>query len=162
MSKVEILESKIEEKKEANGKSVMGKRSRAAGARFELKVRKELEKKGWITDKWTKNIDLKKKELIPAKRKFNPLNRIMSIGTGFPDFIAFKPIVGKKEDDYQVYKVIGVEAKSNGFLDKEEKEKCRFLLENNIFKHVLIARKGKTPGEIIYKDFITKKEISVF
>ena len=143
-------------------KSIQGKKSRASGARFELKVRKELEEKGWITDKWTKNIDLKKKELIPAKGKFNPFNRIMSIGTGFPDFIAFKPIVGKKEDDYQVYKVIGVEAKSNGFLDKEEKEKCRFLLENNIFKHVLIARKGKTPGEIIYKDFITKKEISVF
>jgi len=59
MSKVEILESKIEEKKEANGKSVMGKRSRAAGARFELKVRKDLEEKGWITDKWTKKILLR-------------------------------------------------------------------------------------------------------
>src|SRR3989344_4044472 len=131
-------------------KSIQGKKSRASGARFELKVRKELEEKGWITDKWTKNIDLKKKKLIPAKRKFNPFNRIMSIGTGFPDFIAFKPIVGRREDDFQTYKVIGVESKSNGFLDKCEKEKCKFLLDNLIFKDILIASKGKERGKIVY------------
>lgn len=150
----------MEEKQ--NLKIARGKSSRAAGARFELKVRKNLEAHGWITDKWTKNIDLEKKELIPAKRKFNPFNRIMSIGTGFPDFIAFKPIIGEKKEDYQVYKVIGVEAKSKGILDKTEKEKCLFLLQNNIFKNILIAKRGEKRGEIIYTDFETKKQFDIF
>jgi len=145
-----------------NSKVSQGKYNRASGARFELKVRKDLETHGWVTDKWTKNIDLEKKELIPAKRKFNPFNKIISIGTGFPDFIAFKPIIGEKKDDYQVYKVIGVEAKSNGFLDKEEKEKCIFLLQNNIFKNILIAKKSDKRGEIIYTDFETKKIFDIF
>jgi len=34
-----------------------GRTSRAAGARFELKVRKDLEDKGWIVDKWGNNIE---------------------------------------------------------------------------------------------------------
>jgi len=32
-----------------------GKLSRAQGQRFELKVREDLEKKGWIVDKWSKS-----------------------------------------------------------------------------------------------------------
>lgn len=143
-------------------KSQMGKRSRAAGARFEIKVRNHLEENNWITDKWTKNVDLELKKLIPAKRKFNPFNRVMSIGTGFPDFIAFKQIVGKKEDDYHVYKLIGVEAKSRGSLDKIEKEKCQFLLDNNIFRHILIAKKAEKKGKVEYTDFATKKTFDVF
>ena len=34
-----------------------GKKSRAAGARFELRVRKDLEDKGWIVDKWSNNVE---------------------------------------------------------------------------------------------------------
>jgi len=139
-----------------------GKKNRASGARFELNVRKDLESKNWITDKWTKNVDLEKAELIPAKRKFNPFNRVMSIGTGFPDFIAFKPIVDMREDKFQAYKIIGVESKTTGYLDKTEKEKCKFLLENNVFKNIIIAKKGKTSKEIIYKDFITKEIVDIF
>lgn len=152
----------LDEPKEEKSKASQGKLNRAAGARFELKVRKDLEAHNWITDKWTKNVDLEKKELIPAKRKFNPFNRVMSIGTGFPDFIAFKPIIGKKEDQYQAYKVIGVEAKSNGTLDKTEKEKCAFLLDKNIFKNILIAKKSKERGKIIYTDFDTKEIVNIF
>lgn len=143
-------------------RSSIGKKSRAAGARFELKVRKDLEEKGWITDKWTKNVDLEKMELIPAKRKFNPFNRVMTIGTGFPDFIAFKQIVGRKEDDFHAYKVVGVESKMNGHLDKQEKEKCFFLLEKGVFKDILIARKGEKKGTIEYVDFVTGEERSIF
>ena len=154
-----MLSEEIEEKEK---KISRGKLNRASGARFELKVRKDLEAHNWITDKWTKNIDLEKGQLVPAKRKFNPFNRIMSIGTGFPDFIGFKPIIGEKKDDYQVYKVIGVEAKSKGTLDKLEKEKCSFLLKNNVFKNILIAKKGNKKGEIIYTDFETKKEFDIF
>src|SRR3989344_3704839 len=125
-----ILKSKEIEKEIQKSQ---GKKNRSQGARFELKVRKDLEANNWITDKWTKNVDLEKRELVPAKRKFNPFNRVMTIGTGFPDFIAFKPIIDHMVDDYYAYKVIGVEAKSNCVLDKKEKEKCTFLLENNIF-----------------------------
>lgn len=157
-----MSEDKIEKPKEEKLKISQGKSNRAAGARFELKVRKDLEAHNWITDKWTKNVDLEKIELIPAKRKFNPFNRIMSIGTGFPDFIAFKPIIGKKEDQYQVYKVIGVEAKSNGTLDKIEKEKCNFLLEKNVFINILIAKKSEKKGKITYTDFKTKEEFDIF
>ncbi len=139
-----------------------GKKNRAAGARFELKVRKHLEENGWITDKWTKNVDLEKGELIPARRKFIPGKGFLGIGSGFPDFIAFKRIVGKKIDDFHAYKVIGVESKMNGFLDKIEKERCQFLLDNGVFKHVLIAQKGSERGEVEYVNFETKEKVSVF
>jgi len=148
--------------KKPSEKSLQGKKSRAQGARFEIKVRNHLEANNWITDKWTKNVDLLEKKLIPAKRKFNPYKRIMSIGTGFPDFIAFKQILGKKQDDYHAYKLIGVEAKQKGILDKAEKEKCQFLLDNNIFKHILIAKKGEKKGTVDYIDFATKKPFDVF
>lgn len=146
-----------------NNKSAMGKKSRAAGARFELKVRKDLEEKGWITDKWTKNVDLEKMELIPAKRKFNPFNRVMTIGTGFPDFIAFRAVVDTNEKKtFYNYNVVGVESKMNGKLDKQEKEKCFFLLERGVFKDILIARKGAKKGTIEYIDYATGEERSVF
>ena len=133
--------------------SSQGKKNRAAGARFEAKVRKKLEEMGWIIGKWMNNVDYEKEgkigKLIPAKRKFNPFLRALSIGTGFPDFICFK-----KQD--KLYEVIGVEVKANGWLDKEEKEKCKWLLENKIFSRILIAKKGKKRGEIEYIDFERK------
>lgn len=147
---------------EKESKSSMGRKSRAAGARFELKVRKDLEEKGWITDKWTKNVDLEKMEIYSARRKFIPGKGFMGIGTGFPDFIAFRPIIGEKEEDFHRYNVIGVEAKSTGFLDKKEKEKCFFLLERNVFKDILIARKGKKKGSVEYVNYKTGKVINVF
>ncbi|GAI82029.1 unnamed protein product, partial [marine sediment metagenome] len=88
-------------------KSKQGKRNRAAGARFELKARKELENKGWIIDKWTNNVDLEEQKLVKAKRKYNPFMKVMVIGTGFPDFIAFR--FEKKK-----YNVIAIEVKGNG------------------------------------------------
>ena len=127
----------------------MGKKNRAAGARFELKVRNDLEKEGWVIDKWTNNVDLEEGKLVKAKRKFNPYRKVLGIGTGFPDFIAFRP-KGKS------YDVIGVEVKGNGWLDKSEKEKCKFLLENKIFGGILIAKKGKKRGEIEYAEFKDK------
>ena len=69
-----------------------GKKSRAAGSRFELRVRKDLEEKGKIVDKWSNNIYLEKNEMIIAKRKFNPFSKVMTIGTGFPDFIIIRHV----------------------------------------------------------------------
>lgn len=130
-------------------KRKQGKLNRAAGARFELKVRNLLESDGWIVDKWTNNVDLEEKKLIKAKRKFNPYRKVLGIGTGFPDFIAFR----KKGKSYEV---IGVEVKGNGWLDKSEKEKCRFLLKEGIFKKILVVKKGKKRGEIEKLDFKKK------
>ena len=130
-------------------KRLLGKKNRAAGARFELKARNKLEVEGWVLDKWTNNVDLEEKKLVKAKRKYNPFKKALVIGTGFPDFIAFR-LKGKN------YEVIGVEVKGNGWLDKTEKEKCKFLIEKKIFSKVLIARKGKKRGEIKYDNFMEK------
>jgi len=135
------------EKEISNSKR--GKLNRAAGARFELKVRADLETKGWVIDKWTNNVDLEGGKLIKAKRKYNPFLRALSIGTGFPDFVGIKRS-GKK------YEVIGIEVKGNGWLDKNEKEKSLWLLENKIFSKILIAKKGKERGEIDYEGFVEK------
>ncbi|KKL46064.1 hypothetical protein LCGC14_2349310, partial [marine sediment metagenome] len=97
-------------------KKTQGKKNRAAGARFELKVRKDLEKKGWVVSKWMNNVKFEyelstgkvldfdslmkhgekeigknlkvkdKTKLIPAKHKFRGPGIPMAIGTGFPDF----------------------------------------------------------------------------
>ena len=129
--------------------SIRGKKSRASGARFELKVRDELEKQGWTIDRWTNNVDLELKKIVKAKRKYNPFLKFLSIGTGFPDFICFKR-TGKK------YNIIGVEVKKNGWLDKIENEKCKFILNNKVFSKILIAKNGKERGNIDYIDFEKK------
>jgi hypothetical protein len=151
-------------------KKAQGKKNRKSGAKFELEVRKDLESKGWVVSKWQNNVEFPDNninlppeervgKLIPAKRKFNPFSKALSLGTGFPDFIVYtlNPIdtdltfanfKGSDEEDY----VIGVEAKMNGYLDAIEKDKCGWLLENNIFSRILIAKKGKG-GEIIYNEF---------
>ena len=129
--------------------STQGKKNRAAGSRFELKVRKDLEEQGWILDKWTNNVDLNEKKIVPAKRKYNPFLRALSIGTGFPDFIGIK-IKGRK--------IIGVEVKRNGYLSKEEKEKCKFYLKKKLFSKILIAKAIKQGRKINieYIDFVKK------
>jgi len=159
-----------------------GKRNRAAGQRFELKVRKDLEEKEWVVDRWSNNVEFR----IPNAEEINKALQITGSGfaaqrvgklikaksfmgrsrtNGFPDFISFKIRSGysyydedeKMIDEYlqPTYDriVIGVECKSNGDLDKEEKEKCRWLSDNEIFSKIFIASKGKKRGEIIYKEF---------
>lgn len=134
--------------------SERGKKSRAAGQRFELKVRQDLEGIGWIVSKWMNTIDYDRDgkigKLVPAKRKYNPFMKVMTIGTGFPDFVCMK-----RNPDGN-YEVIGLEVKSNGYLDKIEKDMCIWLLDNKIFSRILIARKGKKAGEIEYTDFNVK------
>ena len=127
-----------------------GKSARQQGAQFELRVRKDLESKGKIVDKWTNNVDLENQKVVPAKRKFNPFSKVMTIGTGFPDFVSIKNV------DKNLFSVIGVECKMNGKLSKEEKEKCAFYLKDKIFSQIWIAKKGKKRGEIIYEDFSEK------
>jgi hypothetical protein len=111
--------------------SSQGKLNRAAGRRFETKVRENLEEMGWIVSKWTNTIDYEKNgkigKLVPSKRKYNPFLKALSIGNGFPDFVCFK----KTENN--LYEVIGVEVKRNGYLDQVEKGMCFWMIENKIF-----------------------------
>ena len=149
------LKVTIKDGKEKDPKQVKkGKANRLKGARFELKVRKDLESKGWIVDKWTNNV-----EFDPCKEGCNGCgnmhparsNRFNMRSTGFPDFIAFK--VGWN----RMYEVIAVEVKTNGTLRKEEKEKCSWYLDNNTFSKILIASKPKFGmGGIVYKEFELK------
>jgi hypothetical protein len=129
-----------------------GKGSRARGARFELKVRKDLEDKGRVIDKWNNNVDLEVGKVVVAKRKYNPFKKMLVIGTGFPDFISIKHI------HEGVYSVIGVEVKMGGILSKIEKEKCAWYLKNKIFSQIWIARAVRDGRkiEIAYDDFIEK------
>ena len=94
-------------------------------------------------------VEYEKGKIVPAKRKYNPYSKVLSIGNGFPDFVCFKKI----EEDFDV---IGLEVKAGGYLDKIEKGMCIWLLENKIFSRILIARKGKKRGEIEYVDFKEK------
>lgn len=147
---------------EVISKSKQGKLNRAAGRRFEAKVRSGLEELGWIVDKWTNTVDYNRDgkigKVVPAKRKYNPYMKVMVIGTGFPDFICFKNKREKDElgEDITNFDVIGVEVKKNGYLDKIEKDMCYWLIENKVFSRILIAKKGKKRGEVIYEDFAEK------
>lgn len=159
-------------------RKIQGKRNLASGRRFEAKVRADLEQKRFVVSKWQNNVELleghtktiwdetsgKKRfvkdvteyigRLIPARQ-----GRFRRTSTGFPDFIVYKmynvPDQSRDKgfDWLFLYDVQGVEVKSNGYLTKEEKEKCRWLFNNNIFSKILIAKKGKKRGEIIYKNF---------
>lgn len=138
-------------KKKANVKR--GSISKSSGGIFELKVRKDLEEKGWIVDKWSNNLDPDSNKIIPARRRFARFNKnmgIMTIGTGFPDFICFQKM------SKNLYKIIGVEVKMNGTLSRIEKEKCKWYLENEIFSEILVAGKVKDGRKIKveYVDFL--------
>jgi len=127
-----------------------GRKSRASGAQFELRVRKDLEEKDWIVDKWSNNVDLVEEKVVAAKKhwKYNPFRKAMmpkAQGTGFPDFIAFQLLEDNK------YKIIGVEVKLNGLLSKEEKEKCVLLLNKKIFSEIWIAQKEKQGTRVVVK-----------
>jgi len=177
-------------------KKTQGKKNRASGARFEKRVREDLEEKGWIVDRWTNNVefsniledlvprvrnyginesekDFKKRlkehkeeieknkigRLLPAKAKWNNFTKSMMMkNSGFPDFIAFKNHTEQSDCGGPCFDVIGVEVKSNGILDKQERAKCCWLIENNIFSKIMIARKTKVKNRIVieYRDFNMK------
>ncbi len=128
-----------------------GAKSRADGSLFEARVRKDLEEKGWVVNKWSNNVDLIEGKIIPCKRKFNPFNKVMTIGTGFPDFVCFS----RRGD---LFKVIGVEVKMNGNLSRVEKEKCKFYLSEGVFSEILVASKRKV-GNRVSVEYVSFLEI---
>ena len=109
-----------------------GKKNREAGARFERKVRLYSETEGWIVDKFTNNIDLEKKKIIPAKS-----NRFLMRTMGFPDFVMWKADLSTEKS----YKLQFIECKVNGTLSKIEKQKLNFLWERGF--RCLVASRGE-------------------
>ena len=118
-----------------------GKKNRQSGARFELQVRKHLEKTGWIVSKWGNNINLDTDKLIQAKS-----NRFNMRNMGFPDFIAFRTRQTRID-------LIAVEVKTNGYLKPEEREKCQWYLKHKTFPKIYIAFKNRE-RKIQYKLFL--------
>lgn len=138
--------------------SKQAKKNRAAGKRFEDRVRNDLESKGWIVDRWTNNVELQKEnsvevssipdidggftygKLVKAKpRQFK--GRIINMWTGFPDFIAFKCRSTALRESFEcweknplsnelLYENIGVECKSGGPTNKylDKEEKAKCKL----------------------------------
>jgi hypothetical protein len=131
---------------------IQGKKNRRTGAEFEKKVRTDLESKGWIVCRWNNNIEIKEENQVYTMKMIQAKsNRFNMRTTGFPDFITFK-----LENEYpgcntHLYEINGVECKSNGKLDRTEKDKCEWLLKNEIFKKILIA--SKTEEGIEYTEF---------
>jgi hypothetical protein len=132
-----------------------GKKNRKSGSAFELRVRKNLESEGWIVIKNPNNVI--DNEFTQGKSKYNPFTkRLMMNSGGFPDFIIYAKRLKSIEHDKIIdrgYKIVGIEVKSNGYLDKIEREICSWILQNNVFSEILIAKKGKKRGEILYDRF---------
>jgi hypothetical protein len=137
----------------------LGKKTRAAGKRFEKLVEKDLESQGWIVVKWgkqveffpfsDKNVIAKAKDdnsilgrLINCKPKFNFFTKSLMMNSGgFPDFLCIKwcnhSISPNTWAELQRLDLLGklfevqlVESKINNKLDKEEKEKMAWIEEN--------------------------------
>jgi len=156
-----------------------GKRAKASGADFERRVRKDLEEKGWIVSKWPNNVEFSKEyplkvgslkmlereaegkkhegKLIPSKHKFRGAGIPMAIGTGFPDFFAYKDVsedieIGWSPSDgsvsFPLYQIQFIESKVDGYLSKEEKAKAQWYLKNNYCSKFLIAYKTKEKNRV--------------
>jgi len=136
----------------------IGKESRILGKDFEVRVRADLEEKGWIVNRWSNDIDFKKDKLVPSKPKFffdikTKKMKMMGMRDGCPDFLAFKFYKGY--NGIKSYEIIGVESKINGILDKLEKDKFKWLIKNNVFSKILFTKRVKEKNriKIVYTEF---------
>ncbi len=76
-------------------KTKQGRINRAAGQRFEIKVRNDLESDGWIVIKNPNNVIENK--FTKGKSKYNPFTKTLMMNSGgFPDFLIFRRKIGKE------------------------------------------------------------------
>jgi hypothetical protein len=155
-----VCQIKIENKR------LMGKHSRAAGKRFELKVRADLESRGWIVFKNSNDVKFedfttpdnkyggvgRHGKFVACKPKFNPFTKSLMMNSGgFPDFILIKREIDNINLAIFPMNVVQfVECKTNAMLDKAEKEKIEWI-KQSLKIPVLIASKGIKRGEIYYE-----------
>lgn len=152
-----------------------GKRNQINGRIFENKVREDLEQSGWIVSRWCNNVVFTNPEIFIEKgkepnfkieRKCIPAKqgRFRKTSTGFPDFIAYRDEMNRRpynqysEKHITKYKIIFVECKVGKYLDKEEKEKAKWYLENNYCSEFWVAYKETDP-EDKRKNIVKYKEI---
>jgi hypothetical protein len=151
-----------------------GRLNRRHGQEFEKKVMAFMENKGWICARWTKNLDYDEgNDLLQWEGGYKLVNsrqggfRLST--TGFPDFIAYKSSdferficpeckkLIKVEPCNCPFEIIGVECKGGDYkhnkLDKIEKTKAQWLLDNKVFSKMFIAHKTETKGEIALEEF---------
>ena len=121
-------------------KKSVGKRSKAQGKAFELKVYNDLKTNYSAVTHFHSKFDLGKMELVQAKPKW--INgRLIMLQGGFPDFVAW---------DIQNNRYpIGIECKMDGELTENEKIMCHWLVLNNIFYDIYIASKTKVKNKIV-------------
>ena len=139
-------------------KQALGKRSRKMGKDFEVRVRRDLEASGWVVNRWSNDIDFDGDKLKPSKPKYffdakTGKMKMMGFQDGFPDFVCFKRINGNNKARENLYDVIGVESKISGKLDKLEKEKCSWLLRNEVFSCILFTKRVKVGRRVCVKYF---------
>lgn len=166
-------------------KRKQGKRNRANGKAFELKVREDLESKGWIVFRNSNDVEfetfyddegfkipyvggVKIGKFKQAKSKWNHFTHSpMTLQSGFPDFVCIKQPFDKSQSAVNFYNtpingyitehkifnnfsVIFVECKTNGTLDKVEREKVEWI-KNNLKIPVIIAIKIKEGRKVVVK-----------
>ncbi len=143
-----------------------GKKGKASGLDFEKRTRAYLVEKGWIVSKFPNKVEFTIEhqgtpgmtsiqtepdevvvgKLSPSKHKFRGPGLPMAMGTGFPDFIAYKQVIPWNE--VSVYQIIFVESKVGGYLRTEEKEMARWYLDNKYCEKFYISYKTKEKGRI--------------
>lgn len=136
-----------------------GKTSRRLGKAFEVKVKKDLEDKGWIVVRWDKQVEMQDvSELENGGEFISPVSSQSAEGKALSRFDSCRPakLVNCKPrfnpftrsvqmmsggfPDFlcvklflatdKVFDVMLVECKMNGKLDKIEKEKIQWIKEN--------------------------------
>jgi len=161
-------------------KKSQGKKNRAAGKRFELKVREDLEKKGWIVFRNSNDVEFETQTKSPdvfleekgdskiakileyerfigkfkqSRPKFNPFTKqLMMMQSGFPDFICVR-FDSPVKNIRNIFEVMFVECKGGDEKHKylDEKEKMKVeWIKQNLKIPVIIANKSEKRGEIKY------------
>lgn len=140
-------------------KVAMGKSNKRKGNQLEAKARAALTDAGYIICRWQNTVVDGK--LVGAKPKWNFFTKSISYsGTGFPDYIVMKKMDAPTYTFEGCYNVIGLEVKSNGYLDPEERVMVKWYLDNKIFPKIIIAKKDKS-GHMIFVDSQSKEELLV-
>ena len=152
-------------------KVIMGKKNKRSGSQLEAKTRAALANAGYIICRWQNTVEfttdydaggsIEIGKLVGAKPKWNFFSKSLSYsGTGFPDYLVMKKLDAPAYTFEGCYNVMGLEVKSNGYLDPEERKKVDWYLANKIFPKIIIAKKDKS-GHLIFVDYKTKQQILV-
>lgn len=135
---------------------IRGKKGKASGADFEKRTRAFLIEEGWIVSKFPNKVVDEK--LIPAKHVFRGKGIPMALGTGFPDFVAYKQI---RIGSTLMFDVVFVECKVNKTLKREEKEMAKWYLKHEYCSAFFVAFKTKEKNRIKVnlQDFRSIKDV---